>query len=80
MKVGPHLPVDFLPRNAVSLSDESYKFLEVPVAVDDVLGAMLTVRVDKARALAAAEDLALLLREEFVAVSALVEVVLVFLE
>jgi len=80
MKVGPHLPVDFLPRNAVSLSDESYKFLEVPVSVDDVLGAMLTVRVDKARALAAAEDLALLLREEFVAVSALVEVVLVFLE
>ena len=80
VKVGPDLPVDFLPGNAIGLSDEGYELLEVPVSVNDVLGAALAVMVDEASAFTAAQHLSLLLSEKLIAVGTLVKVVLVFLK
>ena len=80
MEVGPDLPVNFLPRDTVSLSDKSYEFLKVPVLVNHMLGSHLAVRVDETGSFAAAQYLALLLCEQFVAVGALVQVILLFLK
>ena len=80
VEVGPDLPVDLLPRNPVSLSDEGYELLQVPVLVNHVLSSHLAVGVDETGALAAAQHLALLLSEELVAVGALVEVILFLLQ
>ena len=63
VEVGPYLPVDFFPRDAVGFSHESHKLLQVPVLVDHVLGTALSVVVNKASSLAAGEYLALLLGE-----------------
>ena len=71
VEVGPDLPIDFLPRNSISFSDESYKFLEVPIPVDHMLGPHLAVGVNEGGALATREHLPLLLGEQFVAVGAL---------
>jgi len=80
VQVRPHLPVDLLPRDAVSLAHESHELLQVPRAVDDVLGADLARVVDHGAALGAREHLALALGEQLLAVGALVQVVLFLFE
>lgn len=60
VEVGPDLPVDFLPADAECLPDEGYELLKVPVPVDDVFSAHLSVSVDALLAVSACEDLALL--------------------
>lgn len=72
IQVRPDLPVDFFPRNAVRFSDKSHELLQVPTFVDHVFGPNLAVRVHKGGSFAAGEDLALIFREQFVAVGALV--------
>lgn len=78
VQVRPHLPVDLLPRDTVSLTNESDELLQVPRAVDDVFGADLSGVVDHGAALRAREHLALALGEQLLAVGALVQVVLFF--
>ena len=46
VQVGPNLPVDLLPANPESLTDESHEFLKVPVAIDDMLSTHLAVSID----------------------------------
>lgn len=59
VQVGPHLPIDFSPRNSVSLSDEGYKLFEVPRPVYNMLGSNLAVIINIRLSLAAVEHLAL---------------------
>lgn len=80
VEVGPDLPVDFLPADSESFSDKSNELLKVPIPVDDVLGAHLSVSIDALLTVGASQYLSLLLGKEFVAVSTLVQVVLLFLE
>jgi hypothetical protein len=53
VEVGPDLPVDFLPRYTVGLSDKSYELLKIPVFIDHVLCSHLTVRINEISSLAA---------------------------
>ena len=46
VQVRPDLPVDLLPANPESLTDESHEFLKVPVAIDDMLSTHLAVSID----------------------------------
>lgn len=80
VEVGPDLPVDLFPGDAVSLTDEGHEFFQIPVAVNHVLCPHLAVAVYEVRTLATGQNLSLLLREELVAVSALVQVVLLLLK
>ena len=80
VQIRPDLPVDFFPTDTVSFTNKRHKFLQVPVAIDYVLRSHLAVRVDEAGALAAAQHLALLFGEQLVAVSTLVQVILVLLK
>ena len=80
IQIRPHLPVDFFPRNAVRFSDKSHELLQVPTFVDDVLRANLAVRIHKGGSFATGEHFTLIFREQFVAVGALIQVVLVFFE
>lgn len=80
IQIRPDLPVDFFPRNAVRFSDKRHELLQVPTFVDDMLRANLAVRVHKGGSFAAREHFSLIFREQFVAVGALVQVVLVFFE
>ena len=79
VKIGPDLPVDFLPRDTVGLSDVSYELLQVPGLVNNVFGTHLAVAIHKRSSFAAAEHFSLFLGEQFVAVGTLVEVVFVLL-
>ena len=47
VQIGPDLPVDLLPGNAVGLSDEGYELLKIPILIDHMLGSHLAVRVDE---------------------------------
>ena len=80
VQVGPDFPVDLFPWNSICLSDVGYEFLKIPGLVDYMFSSHLTVGVDEGSAFPAGEHLSLFLCEEFVAVSAFVEVVLVLLE
>lgn len=80
VEVGPDLPVDLFPGDAVGLSHERDKFLQVPILVDDVLCSHLAVMVDEACAFSTAQHLPLLFREQLVAVGALIQVVFLFLQ
>ena len=53
VQIGPDLPVDLLPGNAVGLSDEGYELLKIPIFVNDMLGPHLAVRVHEAGSLTA---------------------------
>ena len=61
VQVGPDLPVDFLPGDAVGLSYESNELLKVPILVDNVLGPYLSIMINYTGSFAATKDLALLL-------------------
>jgi hypothetical protein len=80
VQIRPDLPIYLAPRNSISFSYERDKLLQVPALVDDVLRANLTVAVDVALGLGTVHDLALAHSEQFVAVSALVQVVGLLLE
>lgn len=60
VQVGPHLPVNLLPADSESLSDEGDKLLQVPIPVDHMLGAHLTVGVNRLLSIVAGKDFALL--------------------
>lgn len=79
VEVGPNFPVDFPPRNPVGFSNKSYKLLEIPGLVNNVLRPDLAVRVDVGLGFGAVENLPLRHGEKLVAVSTLVEIVRLFL-
>jgi len=60
VQIGPHLPVNLLPADSESLSDEGDKLLQVPIPVDHMLGAHLTVGVNRLLSIVAGKDFALL--------------------
>lgn len=80
IQVRPHLPIDLFPADAVRFANKRHKLLQVPTFVDYVLRTNLAVRIHKSCPFPTRKYLALIFGEEFVAVSALVEVVLVFFE
>lgn len=45
VKVRPHFPVDFPPRNSVSFSNESYELFEIPRLVDHVFRSNLSIGI-----------------------------------
>lgn len=79
VKIRPDFPIDFFPRDAVCFSDKGNELLKIPILVNYMLGSHLAVGINETGALATAKHLALLFGEELVAVSTLVEVVLLFL-
>ena len=80
VQVRPDFPVDFPPGDSIGLSNEGYELLEVPRLVDHMLGSDLAIAVYVAFCLRAVKHLSLTHGEELVAVSALVEVVLLLFE
>jgi hypothetical protein len=80
LKIGPNFPVDFSPGDPVGLSYEGDKLLEIPRPVNDMLGSNLSVIINIRLSLRAVEHLSLAHREQFIAESALVEVVTLFLK
>lgn len=45
-QIRPNFPVDFSPRDPVCFSYEGYKLLEVPGAINDMLGPNLAVMIN----------------------------------
>jgi hypothetical protein len=80
VEVRPHFPVDFSPRNSVSLSHKGHKLLQVPCSIDNMFGSNLAVIIYIGFGLAAMEDLSLVHCKKLIAVGALVEVVIFFFE
>jgi hypothetical protein len=80
IKIAPNFPVYFLPTDSEGFPYESNELLQVPVPVNHVLSAHLSVSINALLAVAACEDLALLLREELAAVGTLMQVILLLLE
>jgi hypothetical protein len=80
IKVRPHFPVYFSPRDPVGFSYKGHKLLEVPGTVDNMLGSNLTVIIDISFGFVAVKHLALPHSKQLVAVGALVEVVVLFLQ
>ena len=46
VEIGPDLPVDFFPTNSEGFTDESNELLQVPVPINHVLGAHLSVSIN----------------------------------
>jgi hypothetical protein len=46
VKVGPDLPVDFSPRDAIGFTDECYKLFQVPRFIDNVFSSDLAIAID----------------------------------
>jgi hypothetical protein len=78
IKVGPDLPVDFFPRNAISFPHISDELLEVPFFVNDMLCSFLTMEVYISFTLSTAEIWSLSLGEQLEAISALMKIILFF--
>ena len=68
IKLSPHFPINLLPGNSVSLSDVSYKLLEVPILVYHVFSSHLSLSVDEWLARLTSKVLALVISEEFLAI------------
>jgi hypothetical protein len=61
VQIGPDLPVDFLPGDAVCLSNECDELLKVPILINNVLSSYLSIMIYNTSSFAATEHLALLL-------------------
>eukprot|EP00350_Pseudokeronopsis_sp_OXSARD2_P007155 CAMPEP_0170547374 /NCGR_PEP_ID=MMETSP0211-20121228/5766_1 /TAXON_ID=311385 /ORGANISM="Pseudokeronopsis sp., Strain OXSARD2" /LENGTH=307 /DNA_ID=CAMNT_0010852385 /DNA_START=952 /DNA_END=1875 /DNA_ORIENTATION=- len=80
VEVGPDLPIDFFPGDPVGLSHEGDELLQVPLLVNHMLPPQLPMEVDELLPLQTSQLLPLVLREQTIAVTALVEVVFVFFQ
>ena len=80
MEVGPYLPIDLFPGDAIGFSDVSYEFLKIPCFVNNMLCSHLAIGVNKRCTFPAAQYLSLFLREKLVTIGTLVEMVFVLLK
>lgn len=60
IQIRPDLPVNFFPADSVGFSDKSYELLKVPVPIDHMFSAHLTVCVDTLKSFSACQNLSLL--------------------
>ena len=63
IQIRPDLPVNFFPADSVGFSYKSYELLKVPVSIDHMLSAHLTICVDTLESFSACQNLSLFFRE-----------------
>ena len=80
IEVRPDLPVNLSPGDSVSFSYKGHKLLKIPSSVHNMLSSDLAVTVYESFGLGALENLSLAVSEQLVAISTLVQVVVLFLE
>lgn len=80
IEIAPYFPVYFTPGDSISFSHKSYKLLEIPRSINNVSGFALSITINVGLCFPAMENCPLIHREKLVAVSALVEIVSLFLQ
>jgi hypothetical protein len=58
-QIGPHLPINFSPRDSVRFSNESNEFLKIPGSIYDMLSSNLAVMVNVGFCFTTVENLSL---------------------
>lgn len=79
VKVRPNFPINLSPRNTIGFSHKSHKLLKVPISINNMFCSYLTISIDIAVSLTAVENFPLAHRKQFIAVSALIQIVPFFL-
>lgn len=79
-KIRPNFPVNFSPRDSIGLSYKGNEFLKIPGSINNVLGSNLAVIIDIRLSFTAVKDLSLAHGEKLIAISTLIEVVILLLK